>query len=224
MDTPPLLRLSRDCLLVIPCSGAKREGSMPGHGPSILSEVDSANRVRLSKARAELRMKAHVDETTLMSAYRRYAGHLYQYASESIGAALAEQRHVVVVSGGYGLLLADEPIGMYERRFVLSDWPNGVLEECLLNYACRSGIRFVMAVMSSTTNYAKLIKRVSWSSAGLAATLVSPVSDGGGAMVKVPRAEGQAVSQLIEAGLKKAWHSSDGLGLKICTLGGATCL
>jgi hypothetical protein len=196
---------------------------MPLHGPSILSELDSA-RVRLSKARAELRTKAHVDETTLTPAHRRYAGHLYQYASESIAVALAEGRHVVVVSGGYGLLLADEPIGAYERRFVLSDWPNGVLEECLLNYACRSGVRFVIAVMSRTSNYAKLIKRVSWSSAGLVATLVSPVSYGGGAMVKVPRAEGQAVSQLIEADLKEAWQSSDGLSLNICTLGGAACL
>jgi hypothetical protein len=224
MDPPPLLQLSQNCLLVIPCSGAKREGSMPVHGPSILSEVDSAPAARLSKARSELRTKAKVDETTLMPAFLRYAGQLYQHSTESISVALAARRHIVVVSGGYGLLLADEPIGTYERRFVLSDWPKGLLQDCLLNYACRSGIRFVIAVMSSTTDYARLIKSVGWSGAGLTATLVSPVSFCGGAMVTVPRAEGQAVAELIKDGLKEPWRSSDGLSLKISTLGGATYL
>lgn len=211
-------------MLVIPCSGAKRDGSMPAQGPSFLSEVNSALAARLSNARAELRTKAQVDETTLMPAYRRYSGQLYQYASESVGAALAAGSQVVVISGGYGLLLAGELIGKYERRFALSDWPKGLLEECLLDYAGRNGLRCVISVMSRTTHYGRLIRLVNWTSTGIRATLVSPVYHGRGAMKKVPRAEGQAVAELIKAGLRGAWQSSDGLSLKVCTLGGATCL
>ena len=47
------------------------------------------------------------------------------------------------------------------------------------------------------------------------AKLVSPVSVGGGAMVKVPRAQGQAVASLITVGLNQTWRSSDSLDLEI---------
>jgi hypothetical protein len=67
--------------------------------------------------------------------------------------------------------------------------------------------------MSSTTDYAKLIRRVNWRKAGLAATLVSPVAHGGGAMVTVPRAQGQAIAALITASIDQTWQSSDSLNL-----------
>jgi hypothetical protein len=103
---------------------------------------------------------------------------------------------------------------MYEKPFVLADWPRGLLEECILDYARHEGIRSVIAVMSSTTGYAKLIRRVNWRRASLAATLVLPIAHGGGAAGKVPRAQGQAVAALIDTGLDQAWRSSDGLRLK----------
>jgi hypothetical protein len=214
MNTSLPRQLSQDTLLVIPCSGAKQRGSKPANAVSILSEVDSALATKLSTARAALRARAQVDETTLMPAYLRYAGQLYEHASKSIGAAVAAGQRVLVVSGGYGLLLADEPIGMYEKRFSLSDWPSGLLEECFLDYARRTSIRSVIAVVSRTTDYARVIRRVNWRGAGLAATLVSPVAHGGGAMVKVPRAQGQAVAALISPGLHQGWQSSDSLSLK----------
>jgi hypothetical protein len=159
-----------------------------------------------------------VDENTLMPAYLRYSGQLYKHASTPIGGALAAGQRILIISGGYGLLLADEPIGMYEKRFALSDWPGGLLEGCILDYARHEGIRSVIAVMASTTDYAKLIRRVNWRSAGLGATLVSPVAHGGGAMVKVPRALGQAVAALINTGLDSEWRSSDSLSLAIESL------
>jgi hypothetical protein len=213
MNTSPLLQLSKDTLLVIPCSGAKQPGSKPGNALSILSEIDPARAARLATARAALRARAQVDEKTLMPAYRRYAGQLYEHGANSIGAALAAGRRILIVSGGYGLLLAVEAIGMYEKRFALSDWPRGLLEECLLDYARHVGVRSVIAVMSSTTDYARLIRSVNWRGAGLAATLVSPVAHGGGAMVKVPRAQGQAIAALIRTGVNQAWQSSDSLSL-----------
>lgn len=214
MNTPLLLQLFKDTLLLIPCSGAKQRGSRPSNALSILSALGPARAAALANARAALRKKVLVDEKTLMPAYLRYSGQLYKHGSTSIGGAVAAGQRVSIVSGGYGLLLADEPIGMYEKRFALSDWPGGLLEGCILDYARHEGVRSVIAVMSSTTDYAKLIRRVNWRKAGLEATLVSPVAHGGGAMVKVPRAQGQIVAALINTGLDQAWRSSDSLSLE----------
>ena len=212
--TSPLLQLFKDTLLLIPCSGAKRPGSKLSNALPILWVLDPSLAAALANARAALREKARVDERTLMAAYLRYSGQLYEHASTSIGRAVAAGQRVLIVSGGYGLLLVDEPIGMYEKRFVLSDWPRGLLEGCILDYARHEGIRSVVAVMSNTTDYAKLIRRVNWRRAGLEATLVSPVASGGAAMVRVPRAQGQAVAALIDAGLHHTWRSSDSLSLQ----------
>jgi hypothetical protein len=158
-----------------------------------------------------------LDEETLMPAYLRYAGQLYKHGSTPIGEAVAAGQRVLIVSGAYGILRADEPIGMYEKRFALSDWPGGLLEECMLDYARHEGIRSIIAVMSNTTDYAKLIRRVNWRTAGMEAILASPVArgSGSGAMVKVPRAQGQALAALINRGLDQDWRSSDSLSLKI---------
>jgi hypothetical protein len=164
-------------------------------------------------------VKAKVDQTTLMPAYRRYTGQLYKHGSAAIEAALAEERRVLIVSGGYGLILANEPIGWYEKRFALSDWPCGLLEGCILDYVRHEGITSVNAFMSRTTDYAELIRRIRWTEAGLAATLVSPVAHGGGAMAKVPRAQGQAIAALINKGLDPTWQSSDRLSLETEHLG-----
>jgi len=82
-----------------------------------------------------------------------------------------------------------------------------------VDYARRVGVCAVLAVMSRTTAYAELIRRIDWRRTGLAATLVTTVARGGGAQVTVPRAQGQAVAALIASGLDPAWRSSDGLGV-----------
>jgi len=232
MNTSPLVQLFKDTLLLIPCSGAKQRGSKPSNARSILTALDPAHVAALKDARAKLGEKiregkkpkeAPVDEKTLMPAYRRYRGQLYEYASASIGEAVAAGQRILIVSGGYGLLLADEPIGMYNKQFVFkknpsvwSDWPCDLLEECILDYARREGIRAVIAVMSRTSDYAKLIRSVDRRNAGLEATLVSPVcAPRNGAQVRVPRAQGQAIAALIKTGrLDQDWRSCpDGLRL-----------
>jgi hypothetical protein len=42
-------------------------------------------------------------------------------------------------------------------RFPLSDWPMGLLETCIEDYTRHEDIRSVIAVMSDTTDYAKLV-------------------------------------------------------------------
>lgn len=84
----------------------------------------------------------------------------------------------------------------------------------MLDYARRESIRSVISLMSATTDYAKLIRRVNWKGTGLKATLASPAADGGGAMVKVPRAQGEAIEALIEGGIDEDWRSSDSLKIE----------
>lgn len=206
------LQISDDTLLMVSCSGKKKSGNLPSSGPSIRLALNPSRANELANAQAALCTAAQVDEKTLMPAYLRYSGFLYERAATTIGTLVAAGRRVVIVSGGYGLLLADEPIGWYEKKFIRSNWPHDLLEKCILDYVNREGIRSVIAVMSS--EYAKLVERVNWRAAGVNATLVSPIADGKGNMMKVPRAQGEAINTLISAGLDQAWRSSDGLSLQ----------
>jgi hypothetical protein len=215
-----MLRLSKNTLLLTPCSGAKKPGSHACSARSILSDLGRPNAAKLKAARTALRERTHVDET-LMPAYLRYSGQLYKHGSKSIGAAVAAGYRVLIVSGCYGLLSANEPIGWYEKEFHLRDWPFGLLEECLLDYARHVGIRSVIAVMARTSEYADLIRNVEWRRAVGSATLVAPIAHGGsGAQVTVPRAQGQAVAALFGGGLNRKWRSSppDSLSLEIVDL------
>ena len=224
MNTSPRLQLFKDTLLLIPCSKTKQHRSKPSNAASILSALDPARAAALANARAKLSEKikeekkpkeAPVDEKTLMPAYLRYSGQLYKHCSADIGAALAVGRRVLIVSGGYGLLLADEPIGMYEKRFTLSDWPGGLLEGCILDYARHEGIQSIIAVMARTSTYATLIRRWKRKGAGLPVTLVSPDFRGPNVgQKKVLKAQGEAITALINNGLDKDWRSSDGLSLE----------
>jgi hypothetical protein len=44
--------------------------------------------------------------------------------------------------------------------------------------------------------------------------LLSPISHGGGAMVKVPRAQGQALAAVVDGTFNGSWRSSDGLEIR----------
>jgi len=150
----PVLDLEQASLLIIPCSQSKRPGSKPTASRSILTFLAVERSQALSYARAALRQKASVDDT-LMSAHLRYRGSFYDGAAGAIVQALRAGHKVVTVSGGYGVLLAEEPIGSYKRRLSLGDWPKGLLESCLIDYASSQGVRSVFAFMSRSSAYYK---------------------------------------------------------------------
>jgi hypothetical protein len=121
---------------------------------------------------------------------------------------------VVVISGGYGLALAGELIGFYDRRFQLTDWPRALLEDCLASIAEHLGVDQVLASCARSTDYAHLVRRVPWP-VGVEALLVSPEMGGrGGAQVLVPRASGEAINAVLENALAVDWTSSDGIELR----------
>jgi GNAT superfamily N-acetyltransferase len=129
----------------------------------------------------------------------------------ALGHAVRSQHPVVIISGGYGLVVAEEPIGKYNRVFSLADWPPGLLEACLVTVTRRLGVDRVLAFCARTSDYAKLVRRVKWHQVGVEAVLVLPDLRGaGGAQVLVPRASGEALKAALEGSLTTTWHSADG--------------
>jgi hypothetical protein len=148
-------------LLIIPCSGSKLPGGVPVlAGPSILHLLTPAVAARLRDARCRLAPAAVVDETLLRPAWRRYNGNFYKAADAALTDAVAAATPLVIVSGGYGLLLPTEPIGDYDRQFTRGDWPPSLIEDCLLDLVARFHMKRVLGFFADTTGYAKLIRNV----------------------------------------------------------------
>jgi len=206
-------------LFVFPCSGAKdRQRSLRLQGPSILDQLPPVLRERLAEARRQVVARVHIDETSLIAAWQRYTGSLYQASRDAMETALDRGVHMIIVSGGYGLVLAAEPIGYYQAVFKASWWPGGVLEEALIEYLRQHKLRTLCAIASASTGYARLLRRVNWQLAGLdSAVLITP-EETTGAMVKSPRAQGEALSRLLRGEIDLKWTSSDGLRLKCSSL------
>ncbi|HET7488096.1 MAG TPA: hypothetical protein VFJ85_09215 [Acidimicrobiales bacterium] len=182
---------------------------------SILDALPDASATRLANARAALASAAQVDESRLLPARLRYAGSLYAAVGDAVERQRARRPPVVIISGGYGLVTAEEPIGTYDRRFAIADWPKGLLHECL-EALVTDGVQRVLAFCAATTPYAELIRRARWRAMGVQATLVSPSMAGhGGAQVLVPRALGEAFASAVAGNLTTAWTSSDGVGLVV---------
>ena len=201
-------------LLLIPCSARKkRVTGRNASGPSILDQLSPELALELSVARDEVRERAAVDESTKIPAWERYDGTLYQAAAPVLGGAVQADIPVAILSGGYGVVLATEPIGDYEAVFKSSWWPRGLLERVLAEYAQAIGARTVRAFLSSSTGYSSVVRRVRWRTGIHEATLHCPQVRGGGAMVKAPRAQGEALAAVLSGQLIDGWLSSDGVGL-----------
>jgi hypothetical protein len=189
---PPATVLSdvdpKRCMLIITCSASKRSG---GQAPS----GEDANQwaPELREARAGVLSSSTLEMAEVLPAWRRYTGTFYQHANPALADAVAHG-HVLIISGGYGILRAEELIGCYDRQLHLADWPRGVLESALTGEAHRRGLDTVVAFASATTSYAQLLHRVPWREAGIAARLITITGVTSGAMVEVPRRLGQAFS------------------------------
>lgn len=174
------------CVLIITCSGSKERG---GQEPS--GDEETRWPPRLYEARARVLASSELDATRLLPAWRRYTGTFYRNANPALADAVS-RGHVLIISGGYGVLRADEPIGWYDRQLNPADWPQGMLESALISDTHRRGLDTVVAFASASTGYAHVLRRVPWREAGITAKLVTISGVGGGAMVEVPRRLGQA--------------------------------
>jgi hypothetical protein len=175
-------------LLVLTCSGRKESGGRP---PDLADALAWPQDLR--DARVRVLATAKADTAHLLPAWRRYTGTFYQHARPALADAVATG-HVVIISGGYGIARADEPIGWYDKVLQLADWPAGLLESALIGEAQRCSAQSVVAFASATTDYTKLLRRTRWLEAGIDAHLVTITGVTGGAMSEVPRRLGQAFS------------------------------
>ena len=199
-------------LIVIPCSGSKRSGGTSQSAPGLCDALDAEEERQLRDARRRVGARAGVEERQLLPAWQRYAGTLYQAASSDLGRAVSGGGHVAILSGGYGAVLADEPIGQYDARFRLSWWPDQVVGRALGALARARGLSSMVAFLAASTEYAGVVRDVRWADYGVHdAFLLSPRSGAGqGAQVLVPRALGQALSAFLRRDLRPDWMSSDG--------------
>jgi phosphoserine phosphatase len=95
--------------IVIPCSGEKSKapGEKP-EGATILQSLPEALADELAQARHNVAARIFIDESTLMPAWRRSNGLLYQNAREAIRDLTNAGAHVVILSAGYGAISATE--------------------------------------------------------------------------------------------------------------------
>jgi hypothetical protein len=187
----------RRVLLITACSAAKARGGRPAATAAQPGWPEA-----LREARASVLATANTGPGgELLPAWRRYTGTFYRYAGPVLSEAVA-RGNVVIISGGYGVVRAGEPIAWYNKVLHLADWPAGLLESMLVEEARRGGLDTVVAFVSATTAYAQLLRRTYWRAAGLNAYLVTITGVAGGAMFEVPRRLGLAFCAF--------WNQQDG--------------
>lgn len=202
-------------LTIIPCSAKKARTGDHQEGSRLTNDLEPDTARQLLDSRERLRERAQVDESTLLPAWMRYTGLLYESAGDCLANALDRGEHILIISGGYGVVKADEPIGWYEAVLNLAWWPRGLLERCILEYARHHQLKDVVCFAGSKTPYARLLRRIPWHQSSLSgARLLSPDLKGeGGALKKSPEAQGEALRAYFSTGLAGGWESSKGFGL-----------
>lgn len=216
----PRRHVPGETLIVIPCSGRKRNdsGSNIRLGTSILDVLPDALAAELRARRARNAPATQLDESTLLAAADRYTGHLYRAAGMTLTKLVSSSAGVVIISGGYGLVCGAEPIGWYQQSFRPAMWPDNLIGRCLAAYAAEVEARTVVGLFSQTTGYAKAFRKSSWPESVDQVFLASPQTTKG-AMVKAPRAQGEALNHIIRRKkLASEWVSSDGLSMQVTRL------
>ena len=154
-------------------------------------------------------------EDTLVPAWLRYSGRFYRAVGEALAEAVRRRLHLLILSGGYGVVLAREPIGLYEARLRAGWWPGRVLEDVLAAYARRHRLKRMYAFVSASGDYRKVVERADWKASGMEeAVLLMP--ERGGSQSSVPSTQGEAFAALLGgATLDHRWRGTAGLAL-IC--------
>jgi hypothetical protein len=178
----------KSALIVFSCSKKKVCGGEIGHE---IAPPDWPPALLI--ARARVRDVAPINNRLVMPAWQRYDGGFYRNAGLTLTNAVSNGANLAILSGGYGVLRADEYIGCYDRKLNPADWPTGVLEEALLADAIRVGAMSIVAFHAEKGDYAEIIRRTPWRNVGIQrAVLVTVPNAGKGATGKVPRDLGLA--------------------------------
>ena len=205
-------------LLIIPCSAAKSDLNDNSSSRHLADDLPLALNQSLLGARRALAACSQLNESSFCPAWRRYTGQFYNNCRHGLDLALKQEFPVLILSGGYGVVWADEVIGTYEQRFHVPDWPPQLLEKVIAYIVNRLSIKAVRAFVSATTDYGKLVRRVPWQGTTANEVLLIAPEATTGAMVKAPRAQGQALEAMVLGTLTSDWRSIDGLRLSVTSL------
>ena len=184
----------------------------------MLNSLPRALATELRTCRSENAPQVKLDESSLLPAAERYMGTLYQAADDALDVLARAGADLLIISGGYGVVHPAEAIGWYEQEFQNSMWPKGVVARCLAAYAHSTKATAVIGLLSKTTQYARAFRSVRWPSIVEHVFHVWP-EPVVGAMVKAPRAQGEALKAFSrDHGLQPCWTSTDGLKMQMTRL------
>ena len=220
-DAAEMPRLSiSTTLFVLPCSGAKRRGGRRAtlRGTSMLHSLPRGLAAELRTRRSTNAPQAKLDESALLPAAERYTGTLYQVAGDALDVLATAGAGLLIISGGYGVVRPDEPIGWYDQEFRNAMWPDGVIARCLAAYADATGATAAIAFLSATTQYARVFHTARWPDRVEHVLHVWP-EPVAGAIIKAPRAQGEALKAFSrDHSLDPGWTSTDGLRMQLTRL------
>jgi hypothetical protein len=179
----------------------------------IPDELPAQLRAELISARRRAAELAKLDDSYLLPAWRRYTGACYQ--TKAVEKAVDLGAHVLVISGGYGIVLVTDPIGWYCRTLHLGDWRGRLLERCIKVYAKLHRFQVAIAFLARSGNYAKVVCR--WAGDGVdSAYLVSPDTTIMRPSRKdVARGYGEALAAYLRGTLTVGWSSEGGIQMRI---------
>ncbi len=210
----------RNTLFLIPCSSRKRQGGATTTACSpITDELPPRLATALKDARGPVLANAELNASGVFPAWRRYTGLFFDAALPALEQSMNAKLHVLIISGGYGVIKACEPIGTYSARLTLREWPKGLLQEVLAAYASRHELRSVRGFLSLSTDYARIVAQTPWKSAGITDACIIGPKPTRGAMRKAPRAEGEAFAAFLAGQLTQDWTSSNGVELEFRRVG-----
>ena len=203
-------------LVIVPCSKAKiRPAISETGGDSIFRHLPNDLAGELREARRRVHERIPIDETTLIPAWELYDGSLYRAGRQALVSLAEAGYHIIILSGGYGAVLATEPVGWYEAKLSPSWWPSNILERVIIAYAKRQELTSVRALVSATSSYRTVLNRVPWRDEGFDDAMLLTPHAGKGGTFKSPATIGQALCLLADGTLTADWESSYGLGLDV---------
>lgn len=199
--------MSKHDLLIFPCSASKKGSDLRREIPTaaITDFISHETAEILSSAQARLsrdpRDEIWFDRRTRLSpGLALYTGNQYKVPNfrERILDAILAGTHCLILSGGYGLIRAEEPIHLYAAEITQTRkyWAD-VIPEVLSEYIQRNDIRRVFIGCSSS--YSAILKKKGWAGKAVVYWCIPKLRRGeGGAMVKVPKLTGEAIVNLID--------------------------
>jgi len=188
-------------LLIIPCSQSKKGGNS-AIADNTIDEIispESSELLRSARRSAFQRSQTRLDmDSDAIPALFRYSGNMWSVEGfrEAIQGALSDGLHVLVESGGYGLIRVEEGIHEYEASInrTAPIWRH-VFPLVLTDYISRNGINSIFVAGSG--QYLQILRKKNWWGGRECRWFVARMSGDGNRYRVVPRAIGCAVRDLI---------------------------